>query len=81
MSEAIIIAVISAISPVLVAIISIISNGLVVKTKIEQLENRLSECKHATEDVFLLKRWIIEDGRMINDLLNRVKKLEDKDDR
>ena len=81
MSEAIIIAVISAISPVLVAIISIISNGLVVKTKIEQLENRLSECKRATEDVFLLKRWVIEDGRMINDLLNRVKKLEDKDDR
>ena len=81
MSEAIIIAVISAISPVLVAIISIISNGLVVKTKIEQLENRLSECKRATEDVFLLKRWIIEDGRIINDLLNRVKKLEDKDDR
>ena len=81
MSEAIIIAVISAISPVLVAIISIISNGLVVKTKIEQLENRLSEYKRATEDVFLLKRWIIEDGRIINDLLNRVKKLEDKDDR
>lgn len=81
MSEAIIIAVISAISPVLVAIISIISNGLVVKTKIEQLENKLSECKRATEDVFLLKRWIIEDGRIINDLLNRVKKLEDKDDR
>ena len=81
MSEAIIIAVISAISPVLVAIISIISNGLVVKTKIEQLENRLSECKRATEDIFLLKRWVIEDGRMINDLLNRVKKLEDKDDR
>ncbi len=81
MSEAIIIAVISAISPVLVAIISIISNGLVVKTKIEQLENRLSECKRATEEVFLLKRWVIEDGRIINDLLNRVKKLEDKDDR
>ena len=79
MSEAIIIAVISAISPVLVAIISIISNSLVVKTKVEQLQDELSEYGKEIKRIPLLERWVIEDGRLMNSLISRVDKLEDKD--
>jgi len=78
MSEAIIIAVISAISPVLVAIISIISNGLVVRTKVEQLQDEFKEYRRDVEDVHMFERWVMEDGRIISELMSRIKNLEDE---
>lgn len=78
MSEAIIIAVISAISPVLVAIISIISNSLVVRTKVEQLQDAFKEYRRDIEDVRMFERWVMEDGRIISELMSRIKKLEDE---
>ena len=78
MSEAIIIAVISAISPVLVAIISIISNGLVVRTKVEQLQDAFKEYRRDIEDVRTFERWVMEDGRIISELMSRIKNLEDE---
>lgn len=78
MSEAIIIAVISAISPVLVAIISIILNSLVVRTKVEQLQDAFKEYRRDIEDVRMFERWVMEDGRTISELMSRIKKLEDE---
>lgn len=78
MSEAIIIAVISAISPVLVAIISIISNSLVVRTKVEQLQDAFKEYRRDIEDVRMFERWVMEDGRTISELISRIKNLEDE---
>jgi Na+-translocating ferredoxin:NAD+ oxidoreductase RnfG subunit len=78
MSEAIIIAVISAISPVLVAIISIISNSLVVRTKVEQLQDAFKEYRRDIEDVRVFERWVMEDGRIISELMSRIKNLEDE---
>ena len=78
MSEAIIIATISAISPVLVAIISIISNSLVVRTKVEQLQDEFREYRRDVEDVRMFERWVIEDGRILSELMGRIKNLEDE---
>lgn len=73
MSDEVLVAIIGAVPPVLVAIISIISNNFVVQTKMESLDREVSR-------IHWLEREHIEDARILNELLIRISKLEGKNE-
>ena len=81
MSEKVLIALIGIIPSTLVAIVSIISNNIVLKLRIDQLQKQVDNATSIYEKTDILRKMSYEQlmtHRLLQDIIARIEKLEQK---
>ena len=79
MSESIIIALIGIVPSVLVAVVSIISNNVIIKVKIEELEKHVNKHNQVIERTYTLERDLATYWSKYDELKDRIIRLENND--
>ena len=78
MSENVMIAIISALPSILVAIVTVVTNNKLISYKIEQLELRVEKHNQVVEKVAVLQRDVKTAFNRIDETRSDVEKLEDR---
>ena len=78
MSENVMIAIISALPSILVAIVTVVTNNKLISYKIEQLELRVKKHNQVVEKVAVLQRDVKTAFNRIDETRSDVEKLEDR---
>lgn len=78
MSENVIIAIISALPAIIVALVSIVSNNKIISFKIEELEKKVEKHNQVVERMAVIERDVKTAFNRIDDVRTDMERLEDR---